>query len=123
MYYLRFTAKTPIGKKVACMVSVSDDVVEWPEDGEPVIEAELIPYLAARSMEDMVRVAHTSVDLHSVAIAEQMEVTAPLTQEEFDENPEYAEEGTKVGDLVTDWMTIRSAQLDKKLFAITQDVV
>ena len=118
-YLIRTTARRLSDrKKVACMQPISEEML----DGERTV-AEILPYIVERTHEVLMRTAESPFEITNVKVAEQQEVTAVLTQEDFDDDPEWAEAGYKPGDTYTDYITLGVIELDKKVFAKPLDTV
>ena len=112
-YVLRVSGRVDAGK-VACLQPLQLDLLEF--DGEQPIGliSDVAPHIVDNMKRTLAATAKEPVPITSVALAEEMEISRPLTKEEFDE--EWAAAGYSVGDLISEFITLDSWKLDAEQF-------
>jgi hypothetical protein len=123
IYTLRVSARTPDRKKVACLNKISSEMLVWNGSVPIGFIEDLQGHLSREVHRNLEKFAGTTVTVESVKLAEQLKVQSTLTQEDFDDYPEWAEGGFKVGDTYTDYVTVDVFELDKNVLAKPQDIV
>jgi hypothetical protein len=123
-FTLRVTARRPSDRqKVACLQPLSKEMFRWENDRPVDFIDDLRPYLRDRICQTIEKTAGCPVEIQRVAVAQEMVVPTVLTQEDYDDDPQWAEQGFKPGDSYDDYILMDLYELDKNILAKPQDSV